>query len=98
MKNGAGTSIAGSLALSSDAKTATFKPSSSLGFSTSYTATITTGVKDKAGNAMTGAKNWSFTTVGQSHLLVVTRMLQYLLLRLTVLNQETLHQRLLIII
>ena len=66
VKNGAGTSIAGSLALSSDAKTATFKPSSSLGFSTSYTATITTGVKDKAGNAMTGAKSWSFTTVGQS--------------------------------
>ncbi|MGA9943057.1 MAG: Ig-like domain-containing protein, partial [Nitrososphaeraceae archaeon] len=66
VKNGAGTSITGSLALSTDAKTATFKPSSSLGFSTSYTATITTGVKDKAGNAMTGAKSWSFTTVAQS--------------------------------
>src|SRR6476620_925910 len=62
VKNGAGTSIAGTLTLSTDAKTATFNPSSSLGFSTSYTATITTGVKDKEGNAMTAGKTWSFTT------------------------------------
>ncbi|MGB8159631.1 MAG: discoidin domain-containing protein, partial [Nitrososphaeraceae archaeon] len=62
VKNGASTSIAGTLALSTDAKTVTFKPSSSLGFSTSYTATITTGVNDKAGNAMTAGKTWSFTT------------------------------------
>ncbi|MGB7676051.1 MAG: Ig-like domain-containing protein, partial [Nitrososphaeraceae archaeon] len=62
VKNGAGTSIVGTLALSTDAKTVTFKPSSSLGFSTSYTVTITTGVKDKAGNAMTAGKTWSFVT------------------------------------
>ena len=62
VKNGAGTGIAGTLSSSTDAKTVTFKPSSSLGFSTSYTVTITTGVKDKAGNAMTADKTWSFVT------------------------------------
>ena len=36
--------------------------------------------------------NWSFSTLDNLHLLVVTRMLQYLLLRPKVLNQETLRQ------
>ena len=62
VKSGASTGLAGTLALSPDAKTVTFKPSSSLGFSTPYTVTITTGVKDKAGNAMTAGKTWSFAT------------------------------------
>jgi hypothetical protein len=62
LKNSAGTSILGAVSLGTDAKTATLKPSSSLAASTSYTATITTGVKDLAGNAMTTAKSWSFTT------------------------------------
>jgi len=66
MKNGAGTSISGTLALSTDAKTVTFKPSSSLGFSTSYTAELTKGVKDLAGNSMTAGKTWSFTTSASS--------------------------------
>jgi hypothetical protein len=42
--------------------TATFTPSTILAFSTAYTATITTGVKDLAGNAMTNNFVWSFTT------------------------------------
>jgi len=49
--------------------TATFTPSTILAFSTAYTATITTGVKDLAGNAMTNNFVWSFTTgapTGQS--------------------------------
>ena len=41
-------------------------PVPSLAASTSYTATITTGVKDIAGNAMTPAKSWSFTTAAAS--------------------------------
>ena len=62
LKNSAGTSILGAVSLGTDAKTATLKPSSSLAASTSYTATISTGVKDLAGNAMSTAKSWSFTT------------------------------------
>ena len=42
--------------------TATFAPASALAVSTTYTATITTGVKDLAGNAMASAFGWSFTT------------------------------------
>jgi hypothetical protein len=41
--------------------TAVFTPSSALAYSTTYTATITTGAKDLAGNALTGNKVWSFT-------------------------------------
>src|SRR3990167_8618830 len=42
--------------------TATFTPSSTLLYDTLYTATITTGVKDSAGNGMTADYTWSFTT------------------------------------
>jgi hypothetical protein len=42
--------------------TATFKPTSNLVGGTVYTATITTGVKDLAGNALAANKVWSFTT------------------------------------
>ena len=42
--------------------TATFTPASSLAASTEYTATITTGAKDLAGNALASNKVWSFTT------------------------------------
>lgn len=62
VKNGAGTSIPGTLTLSTDRKTVTFSHSSPLSSSTSYIVTVTTGVKDLAGNAMTVNKVWSFTT------------------------------------
>jgi hypothetical protein len=42
--------------------TATYNPTSSLAASTTYTATVTTGVKDLTGNAMSANKTWSFTT------------------------------------
>jgi tetrahydromethanopterin S-methyltransferase subunit B len=42
--------------------TATFAPASALAISTTYTATITTGVKDLAGNAIASVFGWSFTT------------------------------------
>jgi len=42
-------------------RTAVFKPSSSLASNTTYTATITAGVRDLAGNALQ-ANAWSFTT------------------------------------
>lgn len=42
--------------------TATFTPAGAFASSTVYTATITTGVEDQAGNAMTQDHVWSFTT------------------------------------
>jgi hypothetical protein len=44
--------------------TATFTPSSALAGNTVYTCMLTTGAKDMAGNAMTSAYSWSFTTAG----------------------------------
>lgn len=49
-------------AVSSSGSTATFTPSSSLFPSTHYTATVTTGVRDVAGNLLATQKSWSFTT------------------------------------
>ena len=41
---------------------ATFDPTSDLAASTPYTATVTTGVKDLAGNPLAVTKTWSFNT------------------------------------
>ena len=41
---------------------ATLTPSSNLAVNTTYTATVSTGVKDLAGNSMAANKVWSFTT------------------------------------
>ena len=60
------TSIPGTVTLSADGKTAMFDPTSLLAASISYTLTITTGVKDLAGNPMVTAKTWSFTTAAPS--------------------------------
>ena len=43
--------------------TATFTPSNNLYDSTTYTARITTGVKDSAGNTLASDYTWSFSTV-----------------------------------
>src|SRR5207249_2767030 len=42
--------------------TATFDPLSALAPSTTYTATVTTGTRDLAGNALANSFVWSFTT------------------------------------
>ncbi len=42
---------------------ATFTPTVPLANGTNYTATVSTGVKDLAGNAMAVAKSWTFTTL-----------------------------------
>ena len=59
VKQGA-TPVAGAVTYSG--ATATFTPDSSLGFSTTYTATITTGAKDLAGNSLAADYVWTFTT------------------------------------
>ena len=45
-------------------KTVVFTPSTGLSADTPYTATITTGVKDPAGNALAAGYSWSFRTGG----------------------------------
>jgi hypothetical protein len=57
-------SVAGSVTYS--AKTATFTPAAQLKKSTTYTATITTGVKDLDGYAMKANHTWTFTTVADN--------------------------------
>lgn len=52
--------VTGTVALSGN--TATFTPSMNLTGSTTYTATITTGAQDTAGNALAAQQQWSFTT------------------------------------
>jgi hypothetical protein len=56
------TAIAGTVTYAAGARTAIFNPTSNLIISTTYTATVTTGVKDLAGNALAVNKTWSFTT------------------------------------
>lgn len=55
------TPVAGTVSYSGN--TAIFSPSSNLTGNTLYTATITTGAKDLAGNAMVSNYVWSFTTI-----------------------------------
>lgn len=46
-------------------KTAKFAPVSNLDYNTTYTATITTGVEDIAGNALAANEVWTFSTDSQ---------------------------------
>ncbi len=55
-------SVTGAAGYAALTKIATFTPAAPLAAGTTYTATITTGVKDLAGNALAANKVWSFTT------------------------------------
>lgn len=57
--NGSG-NISGTVTYSGT--TATFTPTTNLDYGKTYTATITTGAKDSAGNALQTDYTWSFTT------------------------------------
>jgi hypothetical protein len=57
------TPVLGGLAIDALGTTATFTPTTTLVGNTLYTATLTTGVKDLAGNALASPLGWSFTTV-----------------------------------
>jgi hypothetical protein len=56
------TPVTGTVAYDAASHIATYAPASNLAPSTTYTAMITTGVKDLAGNALAGDFIWSFTT------------------------------------
>jgi len=58
------TNIAGTVSYSD--KIATFTPSTNLTEGTEYTATVTTGVTDTTGNALSASYSWTFTTVASS--------------------------------
>jgi hypothetical protein len=57
-------SIHGKVSLSSDGIIATFTPDSTLAHSTSYTASVNSGVKDATGNTLKSAFSITFTTEG----------------------------------
>ncbi len=54
--------VSGTVTYDSGTNTATFTPSTDLDYETTYTATITTGVTDLAGNSTASNYIWSFTT------------------------------------
>ena len=58
--NAGATSITGAVSL--NGSTATFTPSGPLSYATTYTARVTTGVSDPAGNHLTSDFVWTFTT------------------------------------
>ena len=62
--NYSGGSVTGAVSCSGDS--ASFVPAAPLAMETPYTAMITTGAKDLAGNALSAAHAWSFTTAGAS--------------------------------
>ena len=57
-----GANVAGVITYNTANNTATFTPTASLAGGTAYTATVTTGVKDLAGNALAATKTWTFAT------------------------------------
>jgi hypothetical protein len=56
------TAVAGLVTYASIGNTATFTPTANLASSTTYTATITTGVTDLSGNTMAANYVWAFST------------------------------------
>ncbi|GCC50790.1 hypothetical protein SanaruYs_10080 [Chryseotalea sanaruensis] len=68
---------------------ASFNPTNTLDASANYTASITTGAKDLAGNALASLTTWAFTTGGSTSTLAVVDLGaagNYLLLAKTAIN------------
>jgi len=60
--------VSGTVSYDESTATASFNPASSLAAGVTYTATITTGATDVAGNALALNKVWTFTTVPADNL------------------------------
>jgi hypothetical protein len=56
------TAVSGTVTYTSSPPLAHFIPATALAAETAYTATVTTGVKDAAGNALAANYTWNFTT------------------------------------
>ena len=61
LQQGANPPVGGALSYNSSTRTVTLDPSSDLQAGQTYTATITTGLKDTSGNTLASAKSWAFT-------------------------------------
>ena len=59
---GPGGGVSGTVSYAAGSNTASFDPSADLDWNAGYTARITTGVQDEAGNGLAGEYSWSFTT------------------------------------
>ena len=57
-----GAAVPGVVAYNGATNTATFTPSSTLAGNTTYTATVTTGAQDLAGNPLAASRSWTFIT------------------------------------
>ena len=64
-RNNDATTVSGSVVYDAVTPKAIFLPSDNLSYSTTYTATLTTDIKDMAGNKMLSVYSWSFTTEEQ---------------------------------
>ncbi len=64
-RNNDATTVNGSVVYDAVTPKAIFLPSGNLSYSTTYTATLTTDIKDMAGNKMLSVYSWSFTTEEQ---------------------------------
>jgi hypothetical protein len=56
--------VSGTVAYDKGTRTATFTPDSLLSYSTTYTATITTGVKNSSGTPLASDFSWTFAIIG----------------------------------
>jgi Tol biopolymer transport system component len=59
--------VTGTVSYDANSTTATFTPTSNLNYDTTYTATITTGAEDLAGNDLQANYTWSFTTQSEGN-------------------------------
>jgi len=54
--------ISGTVGYDAASRVATFSPGAALSYATTYTVTLTSGIRNLAGDAMDADKTWSFTT------------------------------------
>lgn len=62
----AGLALSGTVSYDAPSRVVTFNPVSALLPNTAYTANLTTGVRDLAGNGLAAARSWSFTSGAQA--------------------------------
>ena len=69
---GSSDAVPAMVSYNSTTRRATLNPSTDLALNTTYTATLTTGVKDLAGNALAQERSWTFTTGDGTYNVTVT--------------------------